>query len=127
MRWAVVAVCVGLVTGCSENPNVCKTAPSVNESAGKEPDARAMADGCVHRWSYRLAPGETNLDEVAAAVTAACGDPIQRVQLLPGYTNEEVSPLSGKIQSRAERIAEAYRGLAKFHVLQARVGGCKAP
>jgi hypothetical protein len=127
MRWAVVAVCVSMVSGCSGKPNVCITAPSLNASAEKGPDARAMADDCVHRWSYRLAPAETNLDEVAAAVTAACSDPIQRVQLLPGYTPEEVSPLSGKIQSRAERIAEAYRSLAKFRVLQARVGRCKVP
>jgi hypothetical protein len=114
-----------LMAGCSPNPDewVCSKPLSILAVAGNTgADSLARADSCVHRWAYRLAPSKETLKDVAAAVVSGCSAPISEVAT-------EFKPNGAGGDSNAGSVQETlrkYDGLARFHVIQARVGHCKA-
>jgi hypothetical protein len=64
-----------------------------------------FAEGCVHRWAYRLAASKEPAEVVAKAVTeGACRLAVSRTP-----------------------FPDLYRGEALFHVVQARAGRCTIP
>lgn len=120
-----------LIVGCSPSPDewVCSKPLSILAVAGNTgADSLARADSCVHRWAYRLAPSKETLKDVAVAVVSGCSAPISEVATASkpagagGAWDAEL--LSAETFQR--ETFQRYDGLARFHVVQARVGHCKA-
>ncbi len=110
-----VTLSVALI-GCNRvpnNPKICLEPPTLQAdldmfgASGIAPVEReiGLANGCVHRWSYRLAQSREPADLVARAVVdGACEEPVRRTDARGFYLNK-----------------------ALYHVVQARAGGCKVP
>lgn len=110
---AAVALVISSCGGRANDPRICsepRTQERDIELWGKLPPddlARNMgfAEGCVHRWAYRLAAAKEPAEVVAKAVTeGACRIAVSRTP-----------------------YPDLYRGEALFHVVQARAGRCKIP
>jgi hypothetical protein len=83
-----------------------------------------VAQGCIHRWAYRLsgAPGASS--QVAEAALQACKDAINRTVELttksmpPGFQEER----PGTIR---QQLWDDFSATANFRVIQARAGHCE--
>jgi hypothetical protein len=132
MRQAIlVAVCMALA-GCSlEDPRICSTPPAI-QTPGVDNTDLGNADGCVHRWAYRLARSKEAPDQVAEAVLGACHEPISRYIRSIAERSSDAdrvyrSPLTNRETTFAADEFAQRRLEAKFHVVQARAGRCKVP
>ncbi len=118
-KWAALGFALMLpyaLAGCDRapnNPKVCLEPPSLQsdlDSLGRNgiaPEERetGLANGCVHRWSYRLARSREPAEVVARAVVdGACEETVRRTDARAFYLNK-----------------------ALYHVVQARAGRCKVP
>jgi hypothetical protein len=114
--------------GPQPNPSICTTPRLMNVGGvALPPDVRAEA--CIHRWAYRLAKTADATPAVAEAVIAGCRDVIvEQVEAdAEAGTLGFISPYTNKNQSLLEGRMEQYDRKARFFVLQARAGHCKAP
>ena len=114
-RWLTPIAITLALSGCNRpDDRICST-PSPMTAAGApalSPVENAM--NCVHRWSYRLAHTDESLDNTADAVLAACDEPIVVY----------AADLEIKAPGASADLLKEMKGLAKFHVLQARAGHC---
>lgn len=101
---------------CSQaNERICSTPdPIPYDGTWVEGDWK----GCVHRWSYRLAPAPGTSAQVAKAVVAGCDDAILSAAVHGKNGTGETSDVRYE-----ETIADADKS-ALFRVTQARAGHC---
>lgn len=115
IRGAFVAAMLALGACKAEpNDNVCITPPSV---IGAE---RGDWQGCVHRWSYRLAQAPGASSEIANAAISGCHDAIT------ARADENKSAVNAPeaFSESLEREETNARRWAAFYVVQARAGQC---
>ena len=120
-----------LIAGCDRHdPNICSTAPQLDPS-GSTIGSWANADGCIHRWAYRLAPGPENATLTAEAAVGACYDAIEKwTQKVLGYDDNLPpyrEPVTGRMMDYRANMYQEARSYALFYVVQARAGKCKIP
>lgn len=106
------------LTACDQirigNDRICTKPPALTAA-----DAVGNSDpsDCVHRWAYRLAPGDEEVETVANAVIGGCRLPI---------INQALSA-PGNFDQNLAAIRQRFREEALFLVVQARAGHCPIP
>lgn len=86
-------------------------------------DARCRRlEGCVHRWSYRLARADGSLSQIAGAAVGGCEDAIEAaVEAGVPKGSEDLTSILD-VTTRRKAYASAL-----FHAAQARAGHCAVP
>lgn len=120
-RLGLCMVALAMFAGCDrQDDRICSTPAAINTVAASSiAEKEAVADGCVHRWSYRLARSNEPASEVAKAVVGGCQEPIGAWVTTRAI---EDGQLTG---DRA--LIERKEAMARFHVVQARAGHCQVP
>lgn len=105
-----------LLAGCGPSPNdrICSTPEAV--------PAVGDWEGCVHRWSYRLARADGSLSQIASAAAGGCENAIEAA-VEAGVPNGS-KDLTYILDATTRRKAYAS---ALFHAAQARAGHCAVP
>jgi hypothetical protein len=141
---ALVAMAAVMLAGCngkvSNDGRICTTPPPLDISGNPEGNRvnpgwqRQNADGCVHRWAYRLAGSPDPATTVADAVMGACQDTVFRTALAKDADQQKRQEPTGGFDTETGQDVNSYaeqwrelRNQALFNVVQARAGHCKIP
>lgn len=127
-------IAVLTLVGCQGSDRICTVPKPMDESlnaligsngTAKVVAARVAAESCVHRWAYRLAGSPDTASVVASAAVAGCEDaPAYNVRARMVLLAQNNMVLDG---GTPEEELKRLRGLALFHVVQARSGKCPVP
>lgn len=143
MRRAIVLALL-LLAGCDRAEKIAKYGPADGKVCLTPPpvqtatpvttaDYERAADGCLHRWAYRLAAESEPSEAVAEAVVGGCQDPVFRWAASElrdrGQTDLSSfnSPFTGGRSDPVGLRVEQKTRLARFYVVQARAGHCATP
>jgi hypothetical protein len=86
-----------------------------------------IAESCIHKWAYRLAPAPGTNREIADATVAGCRDAIMKEGNLM-FKEQNGKDVDGNSEAAMFKLLRVrYADLALFHVVQARAGKCDVP
>ena len=125
---ATVVACT-LLSSCnslssSQDNRICADPPGLEAPSSKSYEQMAVADNCIHRWSYRLSGSPGTNTEIANAVVGACRDSILHHGDLMFKETSSKDPDWNDEANMLRLLRPRYIDLAIFRVVQARAGKC---
>jgi hypothetical protein len=117
-----------LISGaCSNKPSdpdwICNQPPGLVSTAAVTSDEQiSVAEGCLHKWSYRLGKAPGSNGEIAKAAVGACREAVDRVLELKIAESEAAKkPFT---DDQWQLLVRRFDENALFRVAQGRAGGC---